>query len=173
MARAPRSIKGATAMLERFADIDGQVAAIEEARRAELAKVNATYDELAAPLLPQLADMKAKLTSWWQAGGSALTDGKRKSIALGGCEIGSRSSPASLAVDGDESAIARALFKMRWARELVRVSFGLERAAIMKSLDGAHAEDFAELGLSRRDGDETVFVKRVQQGGTQGAAAKS
>lgn len=173
MARAPRSLKAATAMLERFADVDGQIAAIEEARRAELAKVNATYDDLAAPLLPQLADIKGGLAEWWQAAGAELTEGKRKSIALGECEIGSRSAPASLGIDGDEKAIARGLIKMRWARELVRVSFSLDRAAILKSIDGAHAKDLAELGLSRVAGTQTVFVKRVQQGGTQGAAAKS
>lgn len=169
--RAPRSLKAATAMLEQYAGIEGQIATIEEARAAELAKVNATFDELAAPLLPQRANLKGKLTAWWLDAGAALTDGKRKSIALGGCEIGSRIGSASLGVAGDERVIAAALVKKRWARDLVRVTVSLDRVAVMKSIDGAHATDLAALGLSKVNGIETVFVKRVQQDGTVAAVA--
>lgn len=171
--RTPRTLKAATSMLERFAGVDGQIASIEEARRAELAKVNAAYDELAAPLLTEHVDLKAKLTSWWQNAGASLTQGKRKSMAIGGCEIGSRSSAATLGIEGDEKKITAALASKPWAQELVRTTTSIDRAAVLKSIDGAHAKDLARLGFSKIDGTDTPFVKRVQQGGTQGAAAAS
>lgn len=169
--RKPRSVKEATALLERFAELDGQMAEIEAQRRTELAEVNAEADGLIAPFLPERDAIVAKLQAWWRDSGHELTQGKRKSIALGGCEIGSRMSPATLGVAGDELATAKTLFKQKWSRELVRVTIGLDRAAILKSIDGAHAKDLAALGLSSVPGTETVFVKRVAQAGTVGSTS--
>lgn len=169
--RTPRTLKAATLLLERFAALDGQRAAIEEARRAELATVNAAYDDRAAPLLPELEDLKAKLTTWWQGAGAGLTKGKRKSIELGGCEIGSRSSPASLGIAGDVDVATIRLAGKPWAAELIRRTVSIDRVAVLKSIDGAHAKDLAKLGFSRAAGIETVFVRRVVQSGTMAAAA--
>lgn len=169
--RAPKSVKAATVLLERFAELDSEIAAIDAQRRLELAEANAEADRLIAPFLPERDAIVAKLQAWWAEAGPGLTDGKRKSIALGGCEIGSRTSPATLGIDGDEKAIAAKLVKMRWARELVRVAVGIDRAAVLKSIGGAHAQDLADLGFSKVEGAETVFVKRVRQDGTLGASA--
>lgn len=169
--RTPRSTGAATRLLERFADVDGQIAAIDAERRVELSKVNARFDALAAPLLPLHQTLQEKLKAWWQDAGAALTQGKRKSIALGGCEIGSRMGSASLGIEGDEKAIAARLDKLRWAQELTRTTISIDRAAVMKSLDGAHAADLATMGFSRIDGVETVFIRRVQQDGTVTAVA--
>jgi hypothetical protein len=168
--RTPRTIAAATKLLERFAELDGQIAAIEEQRKVELADVNAEADRLIAPFLPERDAILAKLQGWWVEAAPGLTDGKRKSIALGGCEIGSRSSPATLGVAGDEKLIAKALIKLRWARELVRVTIGIDRAAVLKSIDGVHAAQLAELGFSRVAGGEAVFVRRVRQDGTLGGS---
>ena len=170
--RPIRSVKQATLLLERFAEVDGHLAGIDEARRAELAKVNALFDDLAAAPLEERQALSSALAAWWPGAGPALTGGKRKSIELGGCEIGSRSSAATLAVDGNEPAIAKTLGGKRWAREMVRVTVSLDRAAVLKSLDGVHGKDLAELGLRKVAGPETVFVRRVRQLGTLSGAAK-
>lgn len=169
--RAPKTVAAATKLLARFAELDAEIAAIEEQRKIEIGEANAEADRLIAPFLPERDAILAKLETWWIDAGPGLTDGKRKSIALGGCEIGSRSSPARLGLAGDEAVIAKALAKNRWAREMIRVTVSIDRAAILKSIDGAHAKDLADLGFSKVDGAETVFVKRVRQDGTIGAGA--
>ncbi|HMO74559.1 MAG TPA: host-nuclease inhibitor Gam family protein [Sphingopyxis sp.] len=170
-ARAPRSLKSATVLLERFADVDGRITVIEAARRAELVEVNARFDAQAAALVAERDDLSAKLKAWWLCKGHELTLGKRKSLAIGGCEIGSRLSPATLQVAGDADKIALALQKKSWAGELVRTTVSIERAAVLKSIDGAHAKELAKLGFSRIDGVEMAFVKRVAQAGTLAATA--
>lgn len=167
--RTPKTVGAATKLLERFAVIEGEIAAIDEQRKAELADVNAEADRLIAPFLPERDALFAKLQTWWVEAGLGLTLGKRKSIALGGCEIGSRSSPATLGIAGDEKVATAGLAKMRWARELVRVTTSVDRAAVLKSIDGAHAEQLRELGFSKIAGTDTVFVRRVRQDGTVGA----
>ncbi len=167
----PKTVKAATKLLEQYADVDGQIAAIEEARRAELVKVNAAYDDLAAPLLKKHGQLLEKLVAWWPLAGPDLTGGTRKSIALGGCEIGSRSSRATLGIAGDVAKVTTALANKPWSAEMVTRTVSIDRAAVLKSIDGAHAKDLAKLGFSKVEGSETVFVKRVQQGGTMGAAA--
>lgn len=171
--RAPKTVKAATKLLEHFGNVDGQIASIEEARRAELVKVNATYDDLAAPLVAQREQLLDKLVAWWPDAGPGLTGGGRKSIALGGCEIGSRSSRTTLGIAGDVAKVTVALANKAWASEMVTRTVSIDRAAVLKSIDGAHAKDLAKLGFSKIDGADTVFVKRVQQGGTMGAATAS
>lgn len=169
--RAPRSVNAATKLLERFAELDGEIAQVEEARRAELAQVNAEADALIAPFLPERDAIVAKLQAWWLEAGPGLTGGKRKSMTLGGCEIGSRTSRAVLGIAGDLAKVTERLAKQPWAREMVITTVSIDRAAVLKSIDGAHAKDLAKLGFSRVDGTETAFVKRVQQGGTIGATS--
>lgn len=171
--RPPKTLKAATKLLEQFADVDGQIASIEEARRAELVKVNATFDDLAAPLLKKHGQLLDKLVAWWPGAGPGLTGGTRKSIALGGCEIGSRSSRATLGIAGDVAKVTAALANKPWSAEMVTRTVSIDRAAVLKSIDGAHAPELAKLGFSKVDGTETVFVKRVQQGGTAAAIAAS
>jgi phage host-nuclease inhibitor protein Gam len=169
--RAPRSVNAATKLLERFAELDGEIAKVEEARRAELAQVNAEADAMIAPFLPERDAIVARLQAWWLEAGPALTGGKRKSMTLGGCEIGSRKSRAMLGIAGDVAKVTERLAKQPWANEMVITTISIDRAAVLKSIDGAHAKDLAKLGFSRVEGSETVFVKRVQQGGTIGATS--
>ena len=169
--RAPRSVKAAQLLLERFAVVDGDIAAIEARRRAALVRINAAFDRRAADLVREHVDLADKLKAWWPGAAAELTGGTRKSVTLGGCEIGSRSAPATLGVAGDAEAIALQLQKKSWAGELVRTTVSIDRAAVLKSIDGAHAKDLARLGFSRVPGAETVFVKRVVQAGTVAAVA--
>ena len=169
--RTPRTLKAATALLERFAEIDGQVAAIEADRNAAIAVANAAADALANPLLTDLEAIHEKLEPWWNDAAAELTKGKRKSIELGGCMIGSRAGRESLQVEGDEKAIVASLEKREWARPLLSVVVKLDRKAILKSIDGVYKKQLSALGLSRKPGAETFFVARTEQGGTLAEAA--
>jgi phage host-nuclease inhibitor protein Gam len=168
--RTPRTVKAATALLERFAELDGQIAGLEADRTAAIAATNASVDALAEPLLAERDQIRDKLAPWWKEAAAELTQGKRKSIELGGCLIGSRSGRDSLAVDGDEKAIVAALQKQDWAGPLLAVVTKLDRKAVLASLEGVYAKPLAKLGLSRKAGEESFYVERTAQAGTLAGA---
>ena len=167
--RQPRSTEQATALLEQFAELDGQIAAIEANRRECIAAVNARCDTAANDLIARRDSIREKLAPWWKKNGEKLTEGKRKSIERGGCIIGSRAGSTSLAVDGTEDDVVAALGKLRWAKKvLLRVKTSLDRKAILKELDGKRKDELEKLGLRKDHGEETFILERVQQNGTLG-----
>ncbi len=170
--RAPRSLKQATELLEQFAGLQGDIDEIEANRAACIADVNARCDTAANELLKRREAIREKLQPWWAANAAELTQGKRKSIELGGCIIGTRSGKESLGVAGDEKAIAKTLLKRAWAKGLVRVTVSLDKAAILKAIGGAHKRQLAKLGLGRKPGEEACVLERAgQQGTLSGAGA--
>lgn len=164
--RAPKSVKQATVLLERFAQLEGRIAAAEVARNSELSAVNARADAVTEPLLAERDAIRAKLEPWWASAAQELTAGKRKSIELGGCMIGSRAGRESLAIAGKEDDVVKALEKRSWAKPLLRVTTKLDRKAVLMSLTGMYRKQLAALGLSRDTGAEAFFVERVEQQGT-------
>lgn len=170
--RAPRSTKAAQELAERFAEIDGLIAVIEERRNAEIAAANKQADEDQLGLIRARDAITAKLEAWWPGAAEALTKGERKSIELGGCMIGTVSQRDSLGVDGDEKAIVAALEKHDWAEPLLKVKTTLDKVAILKSIDGAYKVQLRKLGLSRKEGVDAFFIKRTEQGGTRAGAVK-
>jgi len=163
---APRTVEQATALLERYATIEGDLALIEHERGAAIAGANVRADAQANPLLAEREAIRLKLEPWWRRMADKLTAGTRKSIELGGCVIGTRSGKASLAVEGDEKAIAAKLARFDWAQELVRRTVRLDKAAVLKATGGEHARQLARLGLSRKDAAELFVLERAEQGGT-------
>lgn len=168
--RTPRTTAAATALLERVTEIDGAIALIEASRNDAIAAANSAADTEANPLLTERADIIAKLEPWWKAAMAELTGGKRKSIELGGCNIGTRSGRASLSVAGDEDAIVEKLKKREWAKPLLRIITKLDRKATLTATDGAHKKQLATLGLTRSVPAEIFFVERAEQAGTRAAA---
>ena len=88
--RKPQSQAAAQRLLELYAELDGRIAGMEEARDAAIAKANAVVDKDMAPLIAERDKIAEKLEPWWDEAADELTKGKRKSIELGGCEIGTR-----------------------------------------------------------------------------------
>lgn len=164
--RTPKTVKAATALLEQFAMLGWQIDGIEDARNAAIVAANAAADKELEPLLKIRDDLLTKLEPWWFAAEAELTKGKRKSIELGGCMIGSRQGREGLAVAGDEKKAVEALQRRKWALPLLRVSTTLNRQAIFTSLDGVYAKQLKELGFGKAPGQVTFFVERTQQGGT-------
>lgn len=169
--RQPRSIKAATALLERFAELDGQIEQIETERQDAIAAINARADTAANDLIAERDKIAEKLEPWWGESAAELTEGKRKSIELGGCMIGSRTGRAKLTVEGAEKDVVAALGGLRWAKLFLRVKTSLDRTALLKAVDGKHRVALAELGIARGEGQETFFVERAEQGGTRGGQA--
>lgn len=164
--RTPRSLAAATACAERFAALEAAIGGVEAQRNAAIAEANAEADKLAEPLLSEREEIRARLGAWWPSVAAELTKGKRKSIELGGCLIGSRKASESLTLAGAEDTIVAALQKRKWAEPLLRTTTRLERRAVLGSLDGVYKRQLAELGLGRAGGGEVFFVNRAEQAGT-------
>lgn len=170
---APKTIEAATALLERYAVLAGEVALIEAVRTSELAAAGTKADKAAQPLLDEQATIAAQLEPWWAANAAALTKGDRKSMTIGGCKIGTKQGAASLALDGDLWDMAALLLKAaRWAKSLWRAKPAVEKTAVLKALDGTHQDKLKAMGFSKKPGAVTFFVEAVAQAGTLTEAAK-
>lgn len=165
--RTPRTTAAATALLERYAVLDSQVELIESVRNGAIAKANAAADAKQAPLLVEKAAIAAALEPWWADAKAELTNGKRKSVELGGCIVGTKMTRAVVTfTKGDDDAALRALQAHRWAKPYIHVKYSVHRMATLAGLDGKHAAGLKELGFVKQDGEDQFFVKRAEQGGT-------
>ncbi len=163
--RAPQTIEAATDLAGRFAELDAQLAKIEADRQDELAKINGAADAAIVPIVAKLKDIAKQLKPWWAAHFETLTDGKRKSIELGGCMLGYRVSPPKVTFAHGTDEDGARLLKRDGHDALVREKISLDKPAVLKALDGEHGDALREagFGMSQR---EDFFLERVAQGGT-------
>ena len=162
--RTPPTDEAATALLDRHATLEGELAAIEANRATALASTNAVADALALPIITETAAIAAALEPWWSKVRDRLTAGKRKSIELGGCVIGTRSGRAKLGVAGDEDLIVDKMKRLRWARDYLRTTTAIDKAAVAKGFLGKRDDRLKALGFSIVPGAETFFVERAPAG---------
>lgn len=134
--RAPQSKAAAIELLEQFAQKAAALKVVYANRDSTLSTISATADLLAAPLVAEMKEIVKQLKPWWAASIDELTGGKRKSIDLGGCTIGYRISPPKVDHDfaKDDDAVL-ALQASPYAEQLVRVTYALDKPAILKLLD--------------------------------------
>lgn len=165
--RAVRTLAAAQAALERYAALAAARAELEAERDKQVSALCADADRELTPLLNEAAEIEAALEPWWRAAAAELTQDKRKSIELGGCTIGTKQGPSALIVAGDEQDVVDLLSALRWAKPFLRSKVSLEKAAIMKALDGPRGAAFAELGFARKDGEESFFVKAAKVEGVR------
>lgn len=170
--RVTASVEQATPLLERFAQLGHQVAIAEAARDDAIAGANAVADRIVQPLLDEQAQIREQLEPWWARAGEALR-GKRKTVELGGCMIGTKALRARLDfAGGDDKAALAALQEHRWAKGYVRVTYAVDKVATTKALtEGRHAPGLAELGFAMTGGGEAFVLERVGQDGTVAKAA--
>lgn len=101
MTATPRSTKAATALLERYADLDSRLALVELDRNERIAQANLLADVAAAPMLRERDGIAAGIQAWFGAAGKDLLPKGRKSMELGGCMLGTRATRTSLTITGD------------------------------------------------------------------------
>ena len=166
--RADAPIDKGTVVLERYSLLAGQLATIEEDRVATLASANAVADGIAAPIVTEMRLLEEQLKPWWIRIADKVTGGKRKSAELGGCMIGTKDRAASLAIVGDETAIVEQLKGQRWAKDYLRTTVSIDKAAVLKAITApnAHAQKLTDVGFSKTSPEATFILKRVGQGGT-------
>lgn len=160
--RTPKTLAGATLQLARYAALEAQLAEINAERQRGVARVEAAADQQSAPIVAELAELAGAIEPWWIEARAELTQGKRKSIELGGCSIGNRATSAKLVFTGtDEEALEKAS-SSRWRSLLTKTEVKLDRSAIVKLLAsaGKMADSVRELGFSAAGG-EVFFIKRV------------
>ncbi len=165
--RAPRNVEQATELLDRVARLDGEASSINGARNAAIAATNATADALLTPVVEERVVIAGVLETWWGADGRTLLKGKRKSIELGGCMIGTKAAPVALTFTADDfDAAVTALRAERWAKPYVRVTYSVDKKAAKDAIDGKHGEQLRKLGFGTRGGADVFVLAAVTQQGT-------
>lgn len=165
--KKPRTLAAAQTLLERYAELSGEIDAANAMRATVIAQVNAEADTLIGPQIEEAAQIFAALQGWWPTAAAALTKGKAKSIELGGCLIGTRQQAASLIVAGEESAVVDVLAALKWAKPFLRRKLSLDKTAVLKAIDGPRGATFAELGIERKAGEVQFFVRRADPQGVR------
>lgn len=159
---APTTAQEATRLLKRHAGVQQKIAAIEAGRTRAIADANAAADKKLLPLVAQIGAMTAAIEPWWRANAAALTKGERKSIELGGCEVGTAFAAPSLAFDGDQKDFGvKALQATKWGKEFVRTVVSTDKVAVRKALSGKRAEELKAIGFKLAQA-ESFFVKAVE-----------
>jgi hypothetical protein len=159
----PKSLDDATALIARVADIDGAIAAVEARRRRAIAKAGGAADAIVAPLIADRAALVAVIEPWFLKNKGTLLKGKRKSVELGGCSIGTRTEAKALEfAHGDDKAALAAVLdaKLNGATRLVRL---LDKVAIKGFVEGKSKVGVALRGLGFKvgGGGEVFSIKRV------------
>ena len=149
----PRTTEAATAMLERHAAIEDEVATINATRDAAIAAANKTADADLLPLLGELDLIREKLKPWWAKAKDKILSGTRKA-------------KDKLGYTGKHDKPVKALTGLRWAKSMLRVTVSIDANATMKALGGLHGDKLKELGFKKVPGEDEFFVKRAEQKGT-------
>jgi hypothetical protein len=170
MPRAPKNVEQATALLDQVARLDAEAVHINAIRDKAIADSNAVADTLLAPVVERRAAIAKLLEAWWSAEGKALLKGKRKTVELGGCKIGTKAAPLALTFgnsDDFDVALER-LREARWAKPYVRVSYAVDKTATKEALTSKHGQQLRELGFGTRGGSDVFVLEAVKQAGTVG-----
>lgn len=135
---APQNLSEALPLLGEYARLEAIISQADAERERGIATLNDDYNALAAPLVNELAALTLRIKAWFEANRSQLTNDKRKSIAIGGCEIGHRTGNPTLKMPkGMDEALTITWLKLQdasWARALIRITETLDKAAMIRVL---------------------------------------
>jgi phage host-nuclease inhibitor protein Gam len=103
---AAQSTEEAIALLARFAEVDAILERSKNSLEEQIAALRAQRDRFDEAYKAQLKAIFNQLKPWWAVAHQELTEGKRKSVELGGCLIGHRTSTPALKLEGITEAEA-------------------------------------------------------------------
>ena len=165
----PQTAEEAIGLLGRYAAIDATIEAARADAEAEIAAIRARVDAACAPLEVDLKAAFNRLKPWWAVEGDALTEGKRKSLELGGCVIGHRMTPPKVVFVPAGKTLDEVIGDW-WADDnwtfLRSKDPELDKPTIMECLRGSdkyapeEVEDLTKLGFSVRQKEE-FFIDRI------------
>lgn len=166
--RAPTSTGEATELLARLAVVTGTIAAYDAQRAAAKQQIDAAADACNVPLIAERDDLFKRLQPWYEAHAEELTGGKRKSIELGGCTIGHRTTPPKLVFEhGKDADAVEALQLFGRTAGLLKTTTTLVKPAILAELATGPASDdvvpLELLGFEPRQSEE-FFIEPIGAG---------
>lgn len=161
---APATLEQATAMIDGYAALSADIAAIEAERAVRRAEVDKDCDERIGYRAAQMANMFAELKAWWAVAGADVAKGKR-SAEIGPVAIGIRKTPSALKMKGSAKANIEALLRAGFARYL-KVKHSLDKEAIKRELaqqtKPLDAPRLTEMGFSINSKDE-FFIQPLAE----------
>ncbi|WP_294292671.1 host-nuclease inhibitor Gam family protein [uncultured Sphingomonas sp.] len=164
----PETDEAAIAMLEQLASLDAEFATIEATRASAIAATNAVGDTLALPIIDKKAAIVEALAPWWAQAAPRLTKGKRKSIELGGCKIGTKSAGEKVehgfADDAAALAAVAADAKIRAAATSTRRFLDKKAIAVLLTGKSAAGATLKLLGFRLGGGTDTFYVTPIVTG---------
>lgn len=135
---APQSLSEALPLLGEYARLEAIISQAAAERERGIAALHDDYNAIAAPLVNELATLTLRIKAWFEANRSSLTLDKRKSIEIGGCEIGHRTgNPRLKQPKGMTDELTITWLKLQnaaWARVFIRVTETLDKAAMIKAI---------------------------------------
>lgn len=168
--QVPQSTEEAIELLARFAALDAEIEQVKLEADSSKALIDAHRDTCCAQPIAEQKELVARLKPFWEARRLEITGGKRKSVVLGGCEIGTRTGNPTLRYpkDSEEDLIEdlQALGFGEWA---LRTRPELDKLALIKALqvpadapqiDQDDAAALGDLGFKVAQ-TETFFVTRA------------
>lgn len=177
----PQTMEEAIDRLARFSRLEGELEELKLAADAGKAEIDAERDSRATPIVAELKQIVSEMKPFWEARRQEITGGKRKSVVLGGCEIGTRTgNPTLTFVKGREDDLLQELETLGfdWA---IRQKPEFDKPAIIKALspnpespfEVADAAALTGLGFGVRQ-TETFFIARAtSEPAEAGAAGKA
>lgn len=172
---AAQSTEEAIALLARFAEVDAGIERIKADAERLIADLRAGRDLHLEPLNAELKVLFNQLKPWWAVAGEQLTEGKRKSIELGGCQIGHRTTTPALKLEGlTEAEAIEHLETLGFEAWAIRTKKELDKPALIAALrklgatdpdgvpnaDAIDAEVLSGLGLKVSQKEE-FFIARI------------
>lgn len=167
--RAPATTEQATELLAQLATVVGTITAHDSQRETAKQQIDAAADACIVPLAAERDDLFKRLQPWYEANREKLTDGKRKSIELGGCTIGHRITPPKLAFEhGKDADGVEALLHFGRTQGVLKVSApSLVKAAILAELASGPADPdtipLELLGFAPKQSEE-FFIEPITAG---------
>jgi len=144
---APQTLEEAIDLLATYSDILLGVEELSADATASIAAIEAERDRMVAPLEQRAKDIFLQLRAWWAVAGDTLTEGKRKSLELAGCQIGVRTTPPSLKLPPKTNAeAAGALLVAAGFAQLCHHKVEVDKPAVLKMLASEERLDSLEPG---------------------------
>lgn len=139
----------AAAMVEEYVEIERNIMLERLSAEAAIDKVKAQRDAAIAALQGEAKPLFGGLKAWWEAGGSILVAGKKRSGELANAKIGIRLTPPAvkLARKIKLADVVTWLRTLRWIRKknFIRTKVELDKQAVIKAVQAEPkvAEKFA------------------------------
>lgn len=133
--RAPATTEEATALLAQLATVTATIDAANAQRETSKQQIDAAADAVIVPLAAEREDLFKRLQPWYEANVDVLTGGRRRSIELGGCSIGHRTTPPKLVFEhGKDADGVEALRHFGYPGGLLKTTTTLVKPAILAAL---------------------------------------